>query len=328
VGIATAPLPEAEVHFPCVPAVTNTITKQRFTAGMTLTTAVCLGTILLIPLFSSVAADLARAQSDSGDGGRALAHYELGGAPARRLKLSSELAEISGLALTQDGRLLAHGDERGTIWQIDPATGEVGKRFGFGSHGHLLHGDFEDIQVVGQRIFLVTSSGKIFEGREAEDGVVIDALPRSAGLGGACEVEGLAFDPSSNSLLLLCKQVWSKRWRGVVVILAVSIETWRFEPEPRILIRERALEQVTGAKRFHGSAIVRHPRTGTYLLLAGPEQAYAEIDTKGLVLGGGRLPAEFHRQSEGIAIGPDLTLFISDEAAGKHATLTAYAYHR
>ncbi len=293
---------------------------------MTLTTAAGIGTILLIPLISSVGAGPARAQSDSGDGGRALDHYELGGVPARRLKLSPELAEISGIAFTQDGHLLAHGDERGTIWQIDPATGEVSKRFGFGSHGHLLHGDFEDIQVVGQRIFLVTSAGKIFEGREAQDGVVIDALPRSAGLGGACEVEGLAFDPSSKSLLLLCKQVQGKRWRGVVVILAVSIDTWRFEPEPRILIRERALEQVTGAKRFHGSAIVQYPRTGTYLLLAGPQHAYAEVSARGEVLGGGRLPPELHRQPEGIAIGPDLTLFISDEAAGKQATLTMYAY--
>jgi hypothetical protein len=292
---------------------------------MTLTSAFAIRTVLLIPLISSLGAAAAPAQSDSGDRGRALTHYHLGAAPARRMKLAPELAEISGIAFTQDGRLLAHGDERGTIWQIDPATGEILKRFGFGSRGHVLHGDFEDIQVVGKRIFLVTSVGKIFEGREAEDGGVIDAQPRTPGLGGGCEVEGLTFDPSSNSLLLLCKQVRSKRWRGVVVILAVSIETWRFEPEPRILIPERALEDVTGAKRFNGSAIARDPSAGTYLLLAGPQRAYAEVSERGEVLGGGRLSPELHRQPEGIAIGPDLKLFISDEAAGKHATLTKYA---
>src|SRR6185312_5725723 len=143
-----------------------------FTAVMTLTKTVGLGTILLIPLCSVIGAGPARAQSDHGEDGSALAHYRLGGAPSRRLKLASELAEISGIGFTSDGRLLGHGDERGTIWQIDPATGEVVKRFGFGSHGHLLRGDFEDIQVVGQRIFLVTSAGKIFEGREAANGVV------------------------------------------------------------------------------------------------------------------------------------------------------------
>jgi hypothetical protein len=85
---------------------------------------------------------------------------------------------------------------------------------------------------------------------------------------------------------------------------------------------------VTGAKGFAGSAITRHPRTGTYLMLAGAQRAYAEIDSTGKVLGGGRLPAERHRQPEGIAIAPDLTLLISDEAAGRTATITGYAYRR
>jgi len=290
------------------------------------TPGVALRTILLLLLISSLGGGSACAQTDSGERTGALAHYDLERAPARRIRLPGELAEISGITFTQDGRLLAHGDEHGTIWQIDPVKGDIVKRFGLGSRGHLLRGDFEDIQVVGQRIFLVTSAGRIFEGQEAANGVIIDALPRSAGLGGGCEVEGLTYDPPSKSLLLLCKQVRSKRWQGDVVILAISIDTWRFEPQPRILIGEGALERVTGAKRFNGSSIARDPRTGTYVLLAGPQHAYAEVNAKGEILGGGRLPAELHRQPEGIAIGPDLDLFISDEAAGKHATLTMYAH--
>src|SRR5262249_53993597 len=135
-------------------------------------------------------------------------------------------------------------------------------------------------------------------------------------------------DPSSKSLLVLCKHAWTKRWRRSVVVLAVSIDTWRFEPEPRMLIGEDALERVTGEKQFSGTGIVRHPETGTYLLIAGPQYAFAEVTAQGVVLGGGRLPSELHRQAEGIAVGPDLTLYISDEAAGKHATLTAYAYRQ
>jgi hypothetical protein len=53
----------------------------------------------------------------------------------------------------------------------------------------------------------------------------------------------------------------------------------------------------------------------------------AEVDTAGRVLGGGRLDPKRHRQPEGIAIAPDLTLLVSDEGAGKDATLTAYAWH-
>jgi uncharacterized protein YjiK len=287
-----------------------------------------IGAALLLALACPIGLDSVLAQSDSmrPSDGRALPHYDLKGVGTRRFRLPSELAEISGLAFTPDGRLLAHGDERGVIWQIDPATGVPANRFGFGSHGRVLHGDFEDIQVVGRRVFLVTSEGQIFEASEPSDEVVVDAIPRSAGLAGACEVEGLAWDPATKSLLVLCKHAWTKKWRGSVVVLAVSIESWRFEPQPRMLIPESALERVTGEKQFHGSAIVRHPRTGSYLLIAGPQHAYAEVTPTGDVVGGGRLPSELHRQAEGIAIGPDLTLYISDEAAGKHATLTAYAY--
>jgi uncharacterized protein YjiK len=68
-----------------------------------------------------------------------------------------------------------------------------------------------------------------------------------------------------------------------------------------------------------------HPRTGTLLLLAGPQRTYAEISRNGEVLGGGRLDRH-HRQPEGIAVAPDLSLLISDEAAGRTATITAYAF--
>ena len=111
-------------------------------------------------------------------------------------------------------------------------------------------------------------------------------------------------------------------------MLAVAVETGQFEPEPRIAVREDDLRRVTGQKRFAGTALVRHPRTGTYLLLAGPQRAVAEIDSTGRVLGGARLPASRHRQPEGIAITSDLTLLISDEGAGHAATISGYAYRR
>ena len=301
--------------------------RHRTDPGCSLFSLVRVRAALLLALTCLGGVDSVLAQSDStiSSAGRALPHYDLKGAGTRRFKLPSELNEISGLAFTPDGRLLAHGDERGVIWQIDPATGVPATRFGFGSHGRILHGDFEDIQVVGKRVFLLTSAGHIFEAGEPADKGIVNAIPRTAGLAGACEVEGLAWDPPTESLLVLCKHAYRK-WRRTVVVLAVSIETWRFEPAPRMLIPESALERVTGEKQFHGSAIVRHPRTGTYILLAGPQHAYAEVSPKGAVLGGGQLPSELHRQPEGIAVGPDLTLYISDEGAGKHATLTAYAY--
>lgn len=259
--------------------------------------------------------------------GRALSHYDPAGPPSQRLELPAELAEVSGLAYTPDGRLLAHGDEHAVVYQIDLARGPV-KRFGIGGAGGPVPGDFEDIAVVGDRIFLVTSGGEIMEATEGADGETRPPTRRIGGLGGVCEVEGMTWDEASDSLLLLCKQTKGKRWKGQVVILAVSLETGRFEAEPRLTIPETDLQRATGGKRFSGSAIARHPGTGTYLMLAGPQRLYAEIDSTGKVLGGGKLSVERHRQPEGLAIAPDLTLVIADEAAGETAAITGYAYRR
>ena len=255
-------------------------------------------------------------------------HYELGGAPAWRTKLPWELAEISGLTLAPDNSVLAHGDERAVIYRFDLGTRRLIGRFGLTGSRGVLHGDFEDIALVGDRLFLVASTGEIVEGRVAADGQTARAVRRTRGLGGACEVEGMTPDSSTESLLLLCKTTGSKRWRGQVVILAVSTVTWRFEDAPRILVSEKALGAVTGEKHFHGSALTWHPRTGTLLLLAGPQHALAEITRTGDVLGGGRLNGRLHPQPEGIAVAPDQTLLISDEAAGGTAAITGYAYRK
>lgn len=256
----------------------------------------------------------------------ALPHYDLAGDAAWQAEMPPDLAEISGVAFTADGELLAHGDERGVVWRFDPASRRLTGRFGLADHGGVLVGDFEDIAVVGERLFLVTGAGAIHEGRIASDGQTGKAARRTIGLSGGCEVEGMTWDPGTKALLLLCKNARSRRWKDQVVILAISPETWRFEPKPRIVVPERQLEAVTGEKRFEGSAMTRHPRTGTYLLVAGPQRAFAEISASGKVLGGGRLKKARHRQPEGIAVAPDLTLLISDEAAGQDATITTYAY--
>jgi uncharacterized protein YjiK len=281
------------------------------------------GGALALLLLCAVAVESAVAQTR-----RALAHYDLEGAAAWREKLPADLAEISGLAFTPDGMLLAHGDERGVVWRYDLTSHRVAGQFGLGDRGGLLHGDFEDITVVGKRVFLVTGTGAIYEGRTSPDGQVGRAARRIHDLGGGCEVEGMTWDPATESLLLLCKSTRSKRWKDSVVILAVSPDTWRFERRPRILVSEDRLKDVTGEKQFHGSGLARHPRTGTYLLLAGPQRAFAEVSAAGQVLGGGRLDKSRHEQPEGIAVAPDLTLLISDEAkAARHAaTITAYAY--
>ena len=49
-----------------------------------------------------------------------------------RFELPGRLAEVSGLAFSPDGSLLAHDDERGVVYTLDPATGEADRGFRVG----------------------------------------------------------------------------------------------------------------------------------------------------------------------------------------------------
>ena len=204
--------------------------------------------LLLVALGVLLGPDGAPAQTTSPTG--ALAHYDLEAAPAQRIQLPGDLSEVSGIAFTPDDRLLAHGDERAVVWELQWPGGRVVKRFGIGGRNGPALDDFEDIQVVGDRVFLVTSTGQVIEGREGADGETTPVVHSTRGLKAGCEVEGMTWDAESRSMLLLCKEVQSRKWKDHVVVLAVAVETGQFEPEPRIAVKESDLRRVTGQKRF------------------------------------------------------------------------------
>ena len=93
-----------------------------------------------------------------------LDRYDLSPDAGVQVKLPRVLEEISGLALTPDGRLFAHNDERAVAYEIDPSTGEVRKAFSIGLMG--TPGDFEGFAITGERFFLLASTGQILEFRE------------------------------------------------------------------------------------------------------------------------------------------------------------------
>jgi uncharacterized protein YjiK len=287
-------------------------------------------------MFLAFAQEVATAQGGSPASAGALAHYELAGKPRWEVKLPGALREISGLAFTADGRLFAQGDQQGTIWQLDPRDGRVLKSFRLASTGHdpdlgkqpkpgRVTGDFEDIQIVGDRFFLVSSTGTLVEFKEGAEGAAVPYQATDTGLGKSCEIEGLAYDESTRSLLLLCKAIYAADWKREVVIAAWSLERRQLDPKPRIRVTYNQLAKVTRATVFHGSAFAFAPDHQSLVLLAGPQKAFAEISLQGEVLGGGLLNPKRHQQPEGIAFAPDGTLLISDEAGQKGPTLSAYA---
>jgi uncharacterized protein YjiK len=264
-----------------------------------------------------------------------LTRYRLDRPPSSRVTLPSELHEISGLAVTGNGRVYAHGDEHGVVFQVDPGTGEVVKRFslqpgdqqvdlGKKSSDGRVTGDFEDIAIVGDRFFLVTSNGVLLEFPEGQDGEAVPFTAHPTSLDKVCEVEGLAHDAASDTLLLLCKQMKGKSARHQVEIYSWSLRDRRLDTNPRLMVSFSSLAPLTGAKDFNGSALAFMPGGKSLAMVAGPQQVFAEIGLDGAPITGGALDRAAQPQPEGMAFLPDGTLLVSSEGGKGQASISSY----
>jgi len=240
-------------------------------------------------------------------------------APAHRHKLTRALDEVSGLAATADGRLLAHEDQRAIVYELDPLSGDVAKKFAL---GRKLRGDFEGIAAVDGTVYLVTSTGKLVRGPEGADGDEVDYEVFETNVSERClEIEGLAYEPDEQLLLLACKQA-----RGAaqdVLLFRWSLEHERLAEPVWRSVPQSALALPGARGPFRPSGIARDPRSGHWLLLSAGPPALAELSADGELLQVRWLDAAHHRQPEGIAMAPN-ALWIADEGAGKRARLAEY----
>jgi len=233
------------------------------------------------------------------------------------------LREVSGLATTSDHRLLAHDDEAGVVFEIDRRDGSIVKEFELADMEGTVADDFEGIAVAGGWIYLVTSSGRLYESHEGGDGESV-LYREYAGVGRHCEIEGLAYDESKRALLLMCKDARSADMEGQLAVYHWSIDEKQLIGDAHTAIPVVEFSQHIKGKKFQPSGIERHPMSGNYFIVAARQGAIAEITPGGQVVAVREFPAQWHSQAEGITFAADGTLIIADEGAGKRARLTLY----
>ncbi len=252
-----------------------------------------------------------------------LASYDLE-KPARHFKLPKRLREVSGLAMLAGNRLLAHDDERGVVVEIGYRDGSIVKAFALGAGRDPVADDFEGIAAAEGHLYLVSSSGRLYEFGEGADGATVLYNLYATGIGRDYEIEGLAYDPDQRVLLLVSKNPRNPGQAGLIAIYRWSVDTKQLVEVGRILLEASALARRIGSKRFQPSGIERHPVSGNYYVVAARQGAVAEITPQGQVLAVAELAARRHPQAEGIAFASDNTLVIADEGAGKRARLSFY----
>ena len=269
-----------------------------------------------VVLFGLVAPAAASAQDGAVQG--ALARYDFS-QRSGRMELSDPLTEVSGLALGPDGGLYAHADERAWVHRFDLDGPVETQRFMLGDQ--TARDDFEGIAFVGDRLFMVSSRGLLYESRSGADREEMPYRMTDLGLSGRCEAEGLEYLAARDELLVACKTAIPDGAHIIIHRVPISIDAAR--PDPIRVSRDR-LDEEGLPRKFRPSGIAWDAEAGTLLIVSGRDEALIEISMDGELIGGVELSRNRHPQTEGIVVGPDGTLWLADEANGRPPRLTWY----
>jgi uncharacterized protein YjiK len=240
-----------------------------------------------------------------------LYRYNLHNKNASSVDLPKILKEISGVAVTKDGRVFAHNDERAIICQIDVNSGEIIKSFSVGKKA--LHEDFEEITIVDKKFYLITSDGYLIEFTEGRDKGSVDYKRYDTGLTASYNIEGMCYDDETNSLILACKDYPGEGYNGYRNCYSFSLASKKLEKRPRFVLPVKYITGKLGTKDFKPSGISKNPDSGSFFIISANDNGIIEVSPDGKVIAQSRLPKHIHEQPEGIAFLPDKTLLISDE---------------
>lgn len=260
------------------------------------------------------------------DNNSILHHFNLNNKHAHQIKLNKELQEISGLAFNKEGKLFCHNDEKGIIYQVDMNNGNILKKFKLGIL--TIQRDFEDIAVVDDTFYLVTSSGILFSFIEGEDKTSVKYKGIKTELNKKNNVEGLCYDPETNCLLLACKGDPGEGYEKYKAIYAYSLTENKLLSKPRFLLSLDEIEKFSKEKNFEPSGIARHPQTGHFFIIAASGNMIVEISKTGQILAMKHLKKKYHTQPEGITFKSANELLICDEGQGNKGTITLYISER
>jgi uncharacterized protein YjiK len=240
-----------------------------------------------------------------------LEKYNLDNESASSIYLPKILHEISGIAITKDNRLFAEEDNHGRVYQIDFNTGKITKIFSLGNK--TIREDFEDITIVNNEFFMITSDGYIYKFSEGKDRENVVYKKYLTGLTSKNNVEGMCYDPESNSLLLACKDYPGNGYDNSRAVYSFSLLSYTLDKIPRFLLPIDYIKEQLDIKNFRPSGIARHPGTGTFFILSAHSKAIIEVSKEGKIINLKRLTKQKHNQPEGITFTSDNSLYICDE---------------
>lgn len=236
-------------------------------------------------------------------------------------RLPDKLKEISGLALSSDGRLFAIADEMAVVYEINYSDGKLVRTFALGDPP--VPGDFEGIAWLKDRLYLTTSDGILYSAPESADGEHVEATRTDTGLGRQCEIEGLAEDAETDRLFFVCKELVAGSGFSDPQIFTWSVADQRMTRSISLPLAD--IRRTLDTKKFSASGIVFDTNNKSFLIVAARPRSMVEVDMDGRLISARRFsqPGR-HRQPEGIELTSSGKLLIADEGGDGKGRLAVY----
>jgi len=262
--------------------------------------------------------------------------------PSNTYELESQLREISGLTYEKENKLLCVNDEQGYIFEYDLMKRVVSRKIKFAKKG-----DFEGVELIGDEGVVLRSDGKLYFIGDVNN-QLSESVKVKTGLSSKNNTEGLAYDPSTHSLLIACKGMphFNSVYSDKRAIYRYSITDSILSRKPSILIDQGELETILnldaytkfsnkllkglapskGNLTFQPSALAIHPISKNIYVIGSVGKLLLVLNPQGELLAVNRLKRKIFPQPEGICFAPDGTLFISTEGKVSQGKIYQFQY--
>ena len=252
-----------------------------------------------------------------------LQRFSLEADSMKQWRLPDRLNEISGLALTPDGRLLAVNDEVAIVYELDYDDGRIVKAFAFGKP--VVKGDFEGIAIADDLVYLTTSKGRVYFAEEGADGQRVSFDNYDTELGKDCEIEGLTKSTDNTRLYFLCKNVRKKSTIKGLMLFAWDVAKRELLADESVVLPEQQIMKQLRVDRLNPTGITIDRQSGNRIMVASRQRALIEMTEDGVLVSARNMPlTNRHRQAEGIELTSDGKLLIADEGGTHKARLAVY----
>jgi hypothetical protein len=260
--------------------------------------------------------------------------------PALVATLPPTLQEISGLTAISDFEVACVQDEDGIVFVYDLQQQMLTRQVHFGPPG-----DYEGVARVESRVYVLRSDGTLYELESLEDPPRV----RTQALGlPTSNNEGLCYDEAERRLLIAPKSRMgkSRELKDARPIYAYDLGRAELQTDPVVMIDVDAIYEFADTHglpvpekqkkrgggtrpmlRFMPSSVAVHPITHELFVLSAMDHILATFDRKGQVTGYVVLDSGIFRQPEGITFLRNGDMIVSNEGAGRDATLLRFRWN-